>query len=269
LYKAAVNLLFNTDGLTAKETNGRKLWPESRHGVMSLNYTDSSFSKAELPRLQNAFVEADAIGKILSCRPVKETGADSAKFYQMLEKSNIVHLIAHARIDNQDPLSAHIVLAGTDKQPHMLTSGQIYTMHNNASFVYLSACNTAQGILEGSEGMQSLARAFLYSGTHSLVMTLWSIPDLSAPAIAQNFYAMLKKGYSKPQAMRLAKLKYLEASPTNIGLQPVFWSAPVTIGSPAPLFVSSFFKGLAVFLLVPVLALTIWATNNFLHNKKK
>jgi hypothetical protein len=50
-----------------------------------------------------------------------------------------------------------------------------------------------------------------------------------------NFYENLKRGSTKPVAMREAKLSYLEDQKVELFKHPFYWAGFVTHGNPAPL----------------------------------
>ncbi|MEM7039273.1 MAG: CHAT domain-containing protein, partial [Bacteroidota bacterium] len=92
----------------------------------------------------------------------------------------------------------------------------------------LSACETGLGELKRGEGIIGLARAFAYAGARSTVMSLWSVDDAETAALMTEFYAQLKSGKSKDEALRAAKLAYLEK---NSVPHPYFWAGFVPSGN--------------------------------------
>ena len=68
--------------------------------------------------------------------------------------------------------------------------------------VVLSSCNTGTGLLYSGEGILSLARGFIYSGSQSVVMSMWEIEDKSGTDIVELFYKNIRKGYSKSVALK-------------------------------------------------------------------
>jgi hypothetical protein len=61
------------------------------------------------------------------------------------------------------------------------------------------------------------------------------------------FYQELKKGRNKPEALRKAKLKYLEeADPRHA--HPYFWSGYIVIGDKSPVFKSIYERALVYIL---------------------
>ena len=108
-----------------------------------------------------------------------------------------------------------------------------------AKMVVLSSCNTGTGLLFSGEGILSLARGFIYSGSQSVVMSMWEIEDRSGTEIVEMFYKNLKKGYSKSDALKKARIAYLKNA-DQLRSHPYFWSSLVVYGNNAPLYYSRY-----------------------------
>lgn len=93
----------------------------------------------------------------------------------------------------------------------------------------LSACNTGMGELENGEGLMSLSRALTYAGVRSSVYSLWEVPDEETAEIMLSFYEHLKSGYSKVEALALAKRDFLANNPLKN--HPFFWAGFVINGN--------------------------------------
>jgi CHAT domain-containing protein len=78
-----------------------------------------------------------------------------------------------------------------------LKTYEVYGIPLKANMVVLSSCNTGAGMLYSGEGILSLARGFMYSGSESVVMSMWEIEDRSGTEIVKKFYDYLMKGNSK------------------------------------------------------------------------
>ena len=105
----------------------------------------------------------------------------------------------------------------------------------------LSSCNTGTGLLYSGEGILSLARGFIYSGSQSVVMSMWEIEDKSGTEIVKAFYKNLKKGYSKSVALRKARVEFLKNA-DQLRAHPYFWSALVIYGDNTPIYTSDVIK---------------------------
>ena len=78
-----------------------------------------------------------------------------------------------------------------------------------------------------------LARAFLFSGARSVVVSLWSVDDRSTAALMADFYrGFVEGGVPVSQAFQMAK-KRLRS--TLEFAHPVFWSPFILVGRGASL----------------------------------
>ena len=162
----------------------------------------------------------------------KFVGEQAKKENFMLHKKefSILHLAMHAEIDNENPLYNRLLFEDGE-----LTASEIYTSHSQANLVVLSACNTGFGKIEKGEGVMSMARAFHYSGIPSVMMSLWKVPDQETKTIMVDFYRYLKKGKSKSEALRRAKLDYLDKTSDTELKHPYYWSGFVINGQTNPI----------------------------------
>jgi CHAT domain-containing protein len=56
------------------------------------------------------------------------------------------------------------------------------------ALVVASACQTALGDVQVGEGVLGLRRAFVLAGAQTLVMSLWSVPDVPTPILMERLY---------------------------------------------------------------------------------
>ncbi len=156
--------------------------------------------------------------------------AKKENFFLHNKEFSILHFAMHAEIDNENPLYNRLIFEDGE-----LTASEIYTSNSKANLAVLSACNTGFGKIEKGEGVMSMARAFHYSGIPSVLMSLWKVPDQETKSIMIDFYRYLKKGKSKSEALRLAKLSYLKENANNALKHPYYWSGFVINGNTDPL----------------------------------
>jgi hypothetical protein len=134
----------------------------------------------------------------------------------------------------------------------------------------LSSCKTGFGKLMKGEGVMSLARGFMYAGCPSIVMTLWEVSDKSGARLMENFYKSLKRGKSKAEALREAKLDFLKSA-DNLKANPYFWSTYVVIGDSSPLFKKSmgYLYWLAGILLISAAVILFYIRQKRIHKGKE
>ena len=100
--------------------------------------------------------------------------------------------------------------------------------------VVLSACETELGDYIPGEGLNSLSRSFSYAGAKSILSSLWQVNEQSTLSILSNFYTNLKQGQSKSQALRNAKLSYINTAPDH-KRHPYYWAGLILIGDDSPI----------------------------------
>ncbi|HPI45568.1 MAG TPA: CHAT domain-containing protein, partial [Tenuifilaceae bacterium] len=131
--------------------------------------------------------------------------------------------------------------------------------------VVLSACNTGTGTLYHGEGIMSLGRSFFLAGASSVVNTLWDVNDEASSFIMAEFYWNLSKGITKDEAMRLAKLKYLENS-TPTYSNPYFWASYQVLGNKLPIHGTPYRK--LWYMAIAVIVVGIFLVYRYIRNKR-
>ncbi|MBI4689960.1 MAG: CHAT domain-containing protein [Nitrospirae bacterium] len=117
-------------------------------------------------------------------------------------------------------------LVGNDSEDGFLTAGEIFGMNLNADLVGLSACKTGLGVQSAGEGVVGLSRAFMYAGTDSVLVSLWSVADESTYKFMVKFFEGLKTGKDKMTSLKDAK-NYLRANGYD---NPYFWAPFILMG---------------------------------------
>ena len=123
-----------------------------------------------------------------------------------MAKTRIIHLATHGLLDDirQLGIPGAIALSPGDNDDGFLTSGEIYNMKLNAELVVLSACNTGQGTISG-DGVIGLSRSFFAAGVKSLIVSLWSVEDLSTTLLIVKFYQFFQDGINPTLALNQAQ----------------------------------------------------------------
>jgi CHAT domain-containing protein len=196
-----------------------------------------------LPDLPYARQEAEYVSKVTGGTLFESNMAREAVFKDVSVQYDIIHLAMHTILNDKDPMYSTLIF-GADKdtlEDRYMRAYEVYSIPLRAKMVVLSSCNSGAGYLYSGEGILSLARGFLYSGSASVVMAMWEIEDRSGTEIVKNFYDNLKKGYSKSAALRTARMKYLRDA-DQLRSHPYFWSTLVIYGNNKPLYFSRFLR---------------------------
>jgi CHAT domain-containing protein len=223
IYNGDVNYSYSYSFLKHNEKVDRKT-TESFIG-----YSPIEFKSLSLATLRNTKEELDEINMELNGILKLQDIATKADFLQNTSQSKIIHLATHA------DAGANPWIAFADDK---LELHELYTYKNNADLVTLSACNTSLGDVAKGEGVLSLARGFFYSGSKSVVSSLWEVNDQSTSDIMSDFYGNLKSGQTKLEAINNAKRTYL--SNHSLSEQsPYYWSSFILIGDTGTIDISS------------------------------
>lgn len=164
-----------------------------------------------------------------------------------LAKYKIVHFAAHAILADEVKrvFQPALVLSQTENDENkasLLQFSDILGLKLDADLVVLSACDTGLGTLKNGEGIIGLTRAFLYAGASSTVVSLWTVQDQSTSLLMEHFYKNLKRGLSKAEALRQAKLEIMR-SKVNLkatGMRqdlasPFYWAPFILVGDWEPI----------------------------------
>jgi CHAT domain-containing protein len=95
------------------------------------------------------------------------------------------------------------------------------------SLVTLSACDTGVGDIRNGEGVYGLRRAFMLAGAETLVMSLWPVSDAIARDTMVAYYARLRSGAGRGDALRQAKLSILRRPALR---HPYYWGGFIQSG---------------------------------------
>ncbi|MEQ6123680.1 CHAT domain-containing tetratricopeptide repeat protein [Pseudotenacibaculum sp. MALMAid0570] len=183
-----------------------------------IGYSPINFES--LPSLQNSKLELEQINTQFEGVVKLQDTASKEDFLANSSQSQIIHLATHADA-GKNPW-----IAFSDGK---LELHELYTYKNNADLVTLSACNTSLGEVAKGEGVLSLARGFFYSGSKSVVSSLWEVNDKSTSGIMTDFYKNLNKGETKLEALNNAKRRYLKTHELS-AQSPYYWSSFILIG---------------------------------------
>lgn len=151
-------------------------------------------------------------------------------FTNEANEHKIIHIGTHAESNNISPELSRLIFAkNTDNDDNSLYTYEIYNQNLNSKLAILTACETGKPTYQSGEGMISLAHAFNYAGSESILTSLWKIDEKSSTKILQSFYKKLAEGLPKNQALKQAKLNYL-ATAQGRTIAPQYWAGLVLIG---------------------------------------
>lgn len=239
-YVASGVLLAENQNIPRARTNGQLLafaaaYPPADSAWLALRSPADFYTRSLLQDLPAAEKEVQTLEREFAGDFCYQQQANEAQFRALASDHSVLHLAMHGLLDKKNPILSRLAFSenGDTAQDNFLYAYEIAHLSLRSDLVVLSACETGYGKLQAGEGMLSLARAFFYAGVPSLVVSLWEVNDASTAALMLHFYRALSDGKRKSDALRHAKLSYLEQA-QGIAAHPAFWAPFVLMGSDDP-----------------------------------
>lgn len=208
--------------------------------------------------------EIEAAAYIWSGKAILGKKATERSFKTFASQYDMLHLAMHAFTNDQQPAYSGLIFASeTDSvEDQILYAYEIGNLNLHVELAVLSACNTGTGSIAQGEGVMSLARAFRYAGCRNLLTSLWQAEDQATAQIIGDFFRELKQQQPKDEAIRKARLSYLEKGRHP---HPFFWAPFILIGDDLPV---QNHKNFPFWILFPLALITIIGII-FIKNKKR
>ncbi len=215
--------------------------------------------------LRDSKAEVESVGGSI----YTEGEATKRRFLRVAGSYNVLHLATHAAVNDEDPSQSFIAFYPQQRDSvanYRLYTHELYNMRlDSVKLVILSACETGNGQLVRGEGVMSLARAFAYAGCPNTITTLWKADDHSSAQLTTHLHHYLKQGWEKDEALRQAKLDYLNDPKVHPAQKaPYYWANFVFIGDPVAIYDNyQWWWWLAVgLLLLVVVGMWLWQRRN-------
>ncbi|MDA3780557.1 MAG: CHAT domain-containing protein [Bacteroidales bacterium] len=224
-----------------------------------ISKTRQKYREQLLP-LEGIIDEAKSISHLTGGEAFLNKDANENTFKNISDKYDILHFAMHSVISDKNPMYSKMIFSMKENSENdgFLNTFEIYNLQLNCRMAVLSSCNSGSGKLRNGEGVMSLARAFMYAGCPSIVMTLWTVNDISGEKLMTKFYYYLKKQKSKAKALQQTKIDILNNS-DQLHSHPYFWANYIVIGNKKPVFINrspyiAAFIGIIIFLTLFLLA---------------
>lgn len=216
--------VFGTDSRSSLKRKHRT----SSVDVLRGSLISRGFQLPPLPRTR------DEVKSISSFFPAGRTrlylGKDStedALKHEALQKYRRLHFATHSLVDEKSPARSAVLLTPDAVEDGLLDMNEITDLDLDCDLVVLSACQTGRGQLLNGEGIVGLSRAFLYAGARNVVVSLWSVSDISTSRLMKDFYQQLSGNARNTEALRHAKLQMLQSR--TISRHPYYWAPFISI----------------------------------------
>lgn len=174
-----------------------------------------------------------------------------SSFINKAGNHQIIHIGTHAESDNDHPEFSRLIFAkntSSEDENNSLYVNEIYNCNLNANLTVLTACESGKPGFQDGEGMISLANAFNYAGSESILTGLWKIDEQASSILMDHFYPHLLDGLPKDEALRQAKLSYLKNAEGRM-LAPQYWAGLVIMGDTSPVLLQK--KSSSKLIIIP------------------
>jgi CHAT domain-containing protein/tetratricopeptide (TPR) repeat protein len=162
---------------------------------------------------------------------------------QHARPSCILHVAAHARVNDASPWHSGFLLAApeSDSQAGDLSVGQQRAVPDDTflraweiarsqlpyDMAVLAGCETAAGRATNGEGVLGLTSAFLSAGVPVVVSSRWPVEDWATAVLMEHFYDGLAAGKPVASALRDAQLEVRSHERTS---HPFYWAGFAVVG---------------------------------------
>lgn len=161
--------------------------------------------------LDRAEAEAASVAERLGAAGPVLRASTEAAFRSGAGSAPLLHVAAHALVDDEDTLRSAIVLGPAEGgDDGLLSLGDVLGLDLRARLVVLSGCRTAGGARYFGEGVTGLARAFLVAGAGAVVVSLSPVDDRCAPHFAAALASEVAAGGPIPAAFARAQRALLD-----------------------------------------------------------
>ena len=208
--------------------------------------------------------EIREIGNIVDANKIlTEKNATETNFKNNASQNSIIHLSTHSFLFNKQPVIFFSNYYDPDNDG-FLEVGEIVQLKLRSDLVVLSSCNSGLGVIDESEGILGMTKAFFEAGAKSVVVSLWSVNDKYTAKFMMLFYKNLSEGLDKSEALRQAKIEFIRKYSPN----PYYWAAFVLSGNVSKLNIQAGFNT-APFIIEILLIVLIIATITFFMKRKR
>lgn len=213
--------LFLQDKLRAEE----EIYEENLRDVFfqqDFRFSSLPFARKEIKKVAAKFPRKSRV--VFTGPQARESNLKNLN----LEEFRIIHFACHSFVDESFPFRSALLLTPEPQngEDGFLQAHEISILRLNADLVVLSACQSAKGPIEKSEGILGINRVFFTSGARSVLSSIWKINDQSTAQLMGIFYDYLKRGWKITQALRAAKLEMLESKFSH----PFYWAGFIFSG---------------------------------------
>jgi CHAT domain-containing protein len=235
--KPGWNLLAIGDALYNKTAKIKDLNPGADRMLAELTADSKNTRGQGLKPLPGAHEEISEVAKAMGSPTQTYVGAEATEsLFKKIDLSRYTYIhLATPGVLLGGPGKIHqqpaivFSLYGDHESDGFLELGEVFGLKLNSDLVVLSSClSPGKTASDETNGLVGLARAFLFAGTDSIIMSTWHVNDETTSKLFVSMYRNLKTGNeNKAEALRNAKLALLHDQRTA---HPYYWASFILTG---------------------------------------
>ncbi|MGD1961257.1 MAG: CHAT domain-containing protein [Fulvivirga sp.] len=160
----------------------------------------------QFPGLPGTLTEVNQLASIYkSFDTQNEQGFTEGFLKEAVSDYDYVHIATHGVLNTRQPGYSYLLMHPSEHDDGRLTVNEIFNIKLNARLVTLSACETGLGELSRGDDLIGLSRAFIYSGTPAVVVSLWKVDDATTSVLMKRFNGYLSSGKGAAESLAFAQ----------------------------------------------------------------
>ncbi|MCB0753099.1 MAG: CHAT domain-containing protein, partial [Ignavibacteriae bacterium] len=176
--------------------------------------------------------------------------ATESNFKKNSSYSSIIHISTHSFLFKNNPV---IIFGGDEDNDGYLETGEVAGLKLESDLVVLSSCKSGLGEENNAEGILGMQKAFFDAGASSILLSLWDVSDKQTSIFMKFFYEFLSENIDKSEALRKAKIKFINEVDPN----PYYWAAFTLSGNSNSIFIEKkSFRGYYLFLSLSIVLIS-------------
>jgi len=212
---------------------------------------EGAYQQIASAKLIRGFASGDLPGTARELRNISSSlGGDERDIYLLedaterkvksldLTPYNVIAFATHGLMaeEKEGVSEPALVLTSPDKPTELddgyLTASEVAQLKLNADWVLLSACNTASGETQNSEGLSGLAKAFFYAGTRSLLVSHWKVESKATVKLITGMFRNIANDNSigKSEALRRSMISLMNDPDEPEYAHPAYWAPFIVVG---------------------------------------
>jgi CHAT domain-containing protein len=218
---------------TLRRSRGRSA-PQRGRELLALGNPAVSGAEA-LPAAERQVVEIAKLYGEKRSRIATGSAASEHLFRSEAGRYRVLHLAAHAVLDDANPMYSHVLLAPGAGEDGLLEARKLMDLDLHADMLVLSACETARGAAPAGEGISGMLWAAFAAGAPTTVASLWRVESASTSELMIEFHRQWLAGrgkglpFARAEALRSAARRLIASGKYA---HPFYWAGFILAGSP-------------------------------------